>query len=266
GDLIILDKINHASIIDASLLSGARIKTYRHRDMEDLENVLRQTSQYERRLLVTESVFSMEGDIAPLPDISRLCRSHNVLMMIDEAHATGVLGERGTGALEHFHMKTGSVDIVMGTLSKALGSQGGFVCADQVMIDYLINKSRPFIYTTALSPASCASALKAVEIIKHSSVLKERLLERHSYLLRAMLSVGLRPTSDEFPICSVITGDDANTVKISNGLLDAGIFAPAIRPPTVPEGQGRIRLSLMASHTRLQIDQTVDVLARLINI
>lgn len=263
GDALIIDQLNHASIIDAAKLARCRIFVYKHRSIESLEKILKRTKTYKKRLVVTDSLFSMDGDFAPLKEIVDLCHKNQVWLMIDDAHATGIFGENGIGMAEYFNL-IGKIEIVMGTLSKAMGSQGGFVCASKELVDFLINKSRPFIYTTALSPSSCAAALTAVSLVKEepqrrqnllslSKCLRERLkakFQKNSILLQNSLS----------QIVPFWVGSAENTVRLSQRLRELGIFAPAIRPPTVPKNECRLRFSLTSEHTEKDVELLLKAL------
>lgn len=251
NDTIIIDRLNHASIIDACKLSKAKLQVYKHADMESLELVLSRSVKFEKRLIVTDSVFSMDGDIAPLPQIVKLAKKYNAITMIDEAHATGTIGETGRGHEEHFDLE-GSVAVVMGTLSKALGSQGGFVAGSGELIDYLRNKARSFIYTTALAPASCAAALAALELIESDIKLVKK-LQANSQILKSVT-----------PIIPVIIGGAEETMLISAKLLERGYFVSGIRPPTVPQGQSRLRITISATHTKEEILCLASLLQELI--
>jgi glycine C-acetyltransferase/8-amino-7-oxononanoate synthase len=264
GDLVILDRFNHSSIIEASRLSGAKIWVYPHRDVGRLKEVLKNSLRrsFQKKLVITESLFSMDGDIAPLPEISEACRQYGALLMIDEAHATGVLGHRGRGAMEYFSMSSDNVDIVMGTLSKALGSLGGFIAGKKSWVEYLCNKSKSFIYTTALNPASCAAALKAIEILQHNNSRVQKLQSNISYFIQGMKNIGLNTPHDQTPIIPILVGDSSETVNIADRLQKFGIFTPAIRPLTVPEGEGSIRFSLMSTHTRKHLDKALNALSQ----
>lgn len=250
GDCVIMDRLNHASLWDGAKLSGARIFVYDHCDCASLEKVLHRAKEYARRLVVTDSVFSMDGDCAPLPDIVRLCRQYGAWSMIDEAHATGVLGPSGAGLSETTGVER-SVDIVMGTLSKALGSQGGFVCGSRALIDVLLNRSRSFIYSTALAPAACAAALAALDIVSAEPARRTRLA---SHACRLREGLGLPCAAPVTPIIAHIVGTAAAATDLSARLRAAGIYAPAIRPPTVPEGTCRLRFSLTSDHTMDDIE------------
>lgn len=250
GDCVIMDRLNHASLWDGAKLSGARIFVYDHCDCASLEKVLHRAREYTRRLVVTDSVFSMDGDCAPLADIVRLCRQYGAWSMIDEAHATGVLGPSGSGLAEAFGVEA-SVDIVAGTLSKALGAQGGFVCGSRTLIDLLVNRSRSFIYSTALAPAACAAALAALDIVRAEPERRARLAE-NARRLRAGL--GLPCAEPVTPIVAFVVGTAAAATSLAARLRTAGIYAPAIRPPTVPEGTCRLRFSLTSDHTTEDIE------------
>ena len=257
GDCLILDRLDHASIWDAAKMTGARVFVYPHRDMDGLEKVLKRSAGYKRKLVVTDSVFSMDGDIAPLKDILRLAKRHGAITMIDEAHSTGVLGENGRGLPEHAGVE-GEVDIVMGTLSKALGSQGGFVCGSKALIEYLVNKSRAFIYTTSLSPASSGAALKAVDIIGSEPERRKKLKELSGYLRNGLKDIGIDTAGSETQIIPAVFGSLDKTLEMSEKLLEAGVFAPAIRPPTVPEGECRLRFSLTSEHREDDISKLIS--------
>jgi len=247
GDCLIMDRLNHASLWDASKLTGARVFVYPHRDMNGLEKVLKRASSYKRKLIATDSVFSMDGDIAPLKEIVSLAKKHGAITMIDEAHSTGVLGANGGGLAEYAGVEC-AVDIIMGTLSKALGSQGGFVCGSGKLIEYLINKSRAFIYTTSLAPASAAAALEALNIVKKEPERREKLKDLSASLRKRLKEAGLDTAGSETQIIPVVFGSLERTLEVSKKLLEAGIFAPAIRPPTVQEGECRLRFSLTSDH------------------
>lgn len=263
GDAVIADRLSHASLIDAAKLSRARLFVYDHGSIPSLEKVLVRTKGYRKRLIVTDSLFSMDGDLAPLPEISALAREHGVWLMIDDAHATGVLGKNGIGAGEHFGL-LGQVDIVMGTLSKALGSQGGFVCGSKDLISFLVNRARSFIYTTALNPASCAAALAALDIVGQEPERRNILMTQSRYLreeIRKNFSEESRllqghPT----PIIPFLTGGTERTIQVSRELKEQGIFVPAIRPPTVTKGECRLRFSLSSDHTPGDIQMLLDAL------
>lgn len=257
-DTVIFDRLDHASIIDTCKLSRAKLQVFPHRDMKALEKILGRSQNFNQRLIITDSVFSMDGDLAPLPDIFELAKKHKALVMIDEAHATGVLGKTGRGLEEHFNCE-GRTDIVMGTLSKAIGSLGGFVAGSSQLIDYLRNKSRPFIYTTALPAPSAAAALAALELIENDPGLLEKLREnlKYFYALRSTLHA---PS----PIIPIVLGSAERAVEISQEFFTRGILLSAIRPPTVPQGQSRLRLTVCAQHTKEDIACLASSLRELI--
>lgn len=257
GDVIIIDKLNHASIIDGCRLSGANIRVYPHKNMNSLEKILKKSQTYHLRLIITDGIFSMDGDIATLPEIVALAKKYQALVMVDDAHGTGVLGKEGKGTVEYFDLE-GHIDIQMGTLSKALGSFGGFIAGSNVLIEYLKNKARSFIYSTALPPAQVASALAALEIIQTTPELRQRLWENIQYLRKGLQKLGFDTMESQTQIIPVFIGEDDKTMQVAKFLYENGIFAPGIRPPTVPRGTSRIRLSLMATHTKSQIDKVIS--------
>jgi len=268
-DAVIVDKLDHASIIDGCRLSGARMLVYRHYDPARLDLVLRRAANHRRKLVVTDSVFSMDGDIAPLPPIIDVCNKHGAMLMIDEAHATGVLGATGRGTEEHFGITQGdphSRPIIMGTLSKAVGSLGGFVAGSQELIDYLRNTARSFIYTTAPPPAVCAASLAGLKLIETDLHPLEKLRSNirlfNRLLKEAFPDAGgfLSQSSPVTPIIPIQIGDAGKAVEVSGKLFEAGYLCPAIRPPTVPEGTTRLRVSLQADHTEGQLRGFVDAL------
>ncbi len=252
-DLIIIDRLNHASIIDGCRLSKAKLKVYPHKDMAALEKILQQSEKFKKKLIITDSVFSMDGDIAPLPQIVALAKKYNAITMIDEAHATGTIGKTGRGAEEYFGIE-GQVDIVMGTLSKAIGSLGGFVAGKKELIDFLVNKSRSFIYTTALPPTCCAASIAAFEIIESNPGLIEQ-LKTNARLIKS---------DAKTPIIPILIGDAKKTMEISEKLFAKGIFVSGIRPPTVPEGKSRLRITVSAAHTKEEIECLLSSLQELI--
>ncbi len=257
GDLILADKLNHASIIDGILLSGADFKRYPHGDMIALEDLLKKSESYKKRAIITESVFSMDGDIAPLDKIVDLAQKYGCMIMVDEAHAFGILGKKGKGAIEHFGLE-GKIDIQMGTLSKAAGSFGAYVCGSRELIEFLINKARSFVYTTAMPPAICAASMKAIEIIASEPNRRERLWENTNYILKGLRDIGFDTLESETPIIPVLTKDPKLTVEFSRRLFVEGIFVQAIRPPTVPVNTARLRVTVMATHSREDLEFTLQ--------
>jgi glycine C-acetyltransferase/8-amino-7-oxononanoate synthase len=259
GDLVICDKLNHASIIDGCRLSGATFRVYPHRDVGKLENILKKSKGYPRKLIVTDTVFSMDGDLVPLPDIVRIAHEYNAMVMVDEAHGTGVFGENGRGVVEHFNLDK-KVNIIMGTLSKAVGSLGGFVTGNSDLISYLRNKARTFMYTTALPPAVCAASIAGIKLIQRDRSLRESLWRNVHYVKERLKLLNLNVTSLESPIIPIIIGNAKKAVEVSGFLFESGILIPAIRPPTVPDESSRLRVTIMATHTRADLDKLLDVL------
>jgi len=258
------DRLNHASIVDACVLSRARVKRYANRDLDALEGLLK-ASKAKRKLIVTDSVFSMDGTVAPLPGIVGLAERYGAFLLVDDAHATGVLGERGRGSLEHFGIKGHPSIIQMGTLGKALGSFGAFVTAEQEVIDLLISRSRPFIYTTALPPSVCAAAAKAIDIIEQDQGLIKKLRENTSAMAKGLKEAGFDTMGSETPIIPVKVGDNSRTMEASRRLLDTGVFVQGIRPPTVPEGTSRLRVTVSAAHTPEDINTALSALGEALN-
>lgn len=261
GDAVFSDALNHASIIDGCRLSGATVHVYPHRDTAALRALL-QATEARRRLIVTDSVFSMDGDLAPLPALADLAEEFGCMLMVDEAHATGVLGETGSGAVEHFGL-SGRVPILMGTLSKALASLGGYVAGEARLVDYLRNRARAFIYTTGLPPAAAGAALAAIEVVHQEPERRTHVLSLAQSLSRRLRELGYETPLTDSAILPVLAGDSQRALALAAGLRERGIFAPAVRPPTVPEGSARIRLSLMATHTEQQVERLIQAFASL---
>jgi glycine C-acetyltransferase/8-amino-7-oxononanoate synthase len=259
NDLIVVDKLNHASIIDGTKLSGAHLRVYPHKDMTYLKKILSTSTKYRRRLIITDGIFSMDGDIAPLPEIVNLAKHYDAMVMVDDAHATGILGDTGSGTAEYFDIIDG-VDIHMGTFSKAFGSFGGFIAGKRILIEYLRNKARPFIYSTSLPPSTIAASLAALDIIQSEPERRRRLLNNAEYLRKKLRAAGLDTLESSTQIVPILTKDNYTTMRVSEYLYMHRILAPGIRPPTVPKGKARIRLSLMATHTLQDIDYVVSVL------
>jgi 8-amino-7-oxononanoate synthase len=259
GDAVFSDVLNHASIIDGCRLSGAAISIYPHGDVQALAALLAESTA-RRRLIVTDSVFSMDGDLAPLPELVQLAAENGAMLMVDEAHATGVLGENGGGAVEHFGL-SGSVPIVMGTLSKALGAQGAFVAGDAPLIDYLRNRARAFVFTTALAPPAVGAALAALAVVRTEPERRRWLRALAAQLREGLRALGYRVPGGETAIVPVLVGEVERALALSAALRQRGIFVPAIRPPTVPPGRARLRLSLSAAHTEAQVQETLAAFA-----
>lgn len=259
-DLIIADKYNHSSLKNGAILSGATVINYSHNNIEDLQKKLEKHRQkYRRCLITTDSVFSMDGDLCPLPDILAIANVYNAMVLVDEAHATGVLGKTGAGCVEHFGC-TGNPIIQVGTLSKALASLGGYVAASSILIDFLRNRAPSWIYTTALSPADTAAALAAIQIVQQEPERRTQLYDNVNRLKEALENKlpHLKLLPSESPILSIEFASAIDAINAGNKLKNSGIFAPAIRPPTVPTS--RIRISVMATHKLDHIQQLVEAL------
>lgn len=247
GDFVYCDRLNHAGLIDGCRLSGAKLRVYPHGDVDRLRSLLAK-DKGARRLIVTDSLFSMDGDAASLSDLCELAESAGAMLLVDEAHATGVFGRHGRGLVEAAGIESQSI-IRVGTLSKAVGVQGGFVTGSQALIDWLWNQARPQMFSTALTPASCAAACAAISIIEQEPDRRQRLLERAAAFRDHLTSDGLRlPPGCCGPIVPVILGDPARALDAAAGLEERGFLAAAIRPPTVPRGTSRLRMTLSASH------------------
>lgn len=261
GDLIISDELNHASIIDGCRLSKAEVSIYKHADLEDLEIKLKEGQDYRRRLIVTDGVFSMDGDVAPLPGIVDLAQKYQALVMVDDAHGTGVLGANGGGSIEHFGLEE-EIDIQLGTLSKALAAEGGFIAGDQVLIDLLRNKARPFIYSTALAPGTIAAGLASLQYLRGNPQILRRLWRNIDLLKFGLKDLGYRLLSSDSAIIPILIGNEEKTMEVSQKLLEEGVLAPGIRPPTVPAGKSRIRATVMANHQIKDIEEVLEVFSR----
>ena len=296
GDIIFSDRLNHASIVDGILLSQAEFKRYPHCDVEALENMLKDSGGFKKRAVITDSVFSMDGDLAPLKAIVGLARKYECLVMIDEAHALGVFGEQGQGLAHHLGLED-KIDIQMGTLSKAAGSFGAYVCGSEELISFLINKARSFIYTTAMPPSTAAASKRAIEIIetdpyrsRESPVvlrkqegddsrsmdeplfstssnnipsLRSQLWLNTGYLQQRLKALGFNTMDSQSPIIPILVKDSQKAVEFSKKLLEEGIFVSAIRPPTVPVNTARLRLTVTAAHTRKELDYLLRKLDRI---
>ncbi len=257
-DAIFSDELNHASIIDGCRLSKAKTLIYRHKDLSHLEDLLSRENA-KKKIVITDTVFSMDGDIAPLSDIYDICRKNNAILYIDDAHGTGVLGD-GRGALSHFDIKPEPWIIQMGTFSKALGSYGAFVAGSRNVIEWILNTARSFIYSTALPSCVVAGSIAALELIENDPVLIKRLWSKRDKVADGIKDIGYDIMGSETPIIPVKTGTVEDTLKISRHLFEKGIFAPAIRPPTVKEP--RIRITVTAAHTDEDIGRLVEVLKK----
>lgn len=257
GDLILSDQFNHASIIDGARLSRAEIWVYRHRDMNHLEELLKR-SGHRRRLIVSDGVFSMEGDIAPLKDLKELSDRYGAILVIDDAHGTGVLGKEGRGIAEHFGL-LGQIDVQMGTLGKALGIMGAFVAGEAVLVEYLLNRARTFMYTTSLPPLIVGMVKEALRIMKEEPWRREKLWENTRLFREGAERLGFKVLG-ETPIVPIVIGDDHLTMRLSAALFELGIYVQGIRPPTVPPGTSRLRFSISALHTKEHIEKALFAL------
>lgn len=255
--IIFSDALNHASIIDGCRLSRGAVKAYSHCDVDELKYLLKQVARNARKLIVTDGVFSMDGDIAPLDKLYELSRDYNALLMVDDAHATGTIGN-GHGTAAYYNLEK-EIDIQLGTLSKSLGSVGGYVAANSVIIDYLVNTSRSFIFSTALSPADIGAALAALQVLESDRSVLGRLQENVNYMADQLTSLGINATN-ETPIFPILIGRNEDTLAVSDYLYESGLIGTAIRPPTVPIGESRIRLTVTAAHNKEQIDYVCHTL------
>lgn len=261
-DLILSDSLNHASIIDGCRLSKAKVRVYQHKDAEQVETFLKMGSNAKRKLIVTDGVFSMDGDIAPLNDLVYLSERYNAILMVDDAHGTGVLGRTGKGTVEHFGL-SGRVHIQMGTLGKAFGSFGAYAAGNRELIDLLINSSRSFIYSTALPAMVCAASLAGIDVMEQEPERREMLWKNRDHFVNGLKAIGVNMGGSETPIIPLIVGDSERTLKASDKLLEYGIYATAVRPPTVPDNAARIRSTVTSGHTEKDIDSALDSIKRL---
>ena len=262
GDVVLSDALNHASIIDGCRLAKAETFVYDHCDMEHLEWGLRQ-AEGRASLIVTDGVFSMDGDIAPLPEIVELARRFDARVMVDEAHATGAMGPGGRGSVAAAALED-EVDVVVGTLGKALGSYGAYVCCAASMAEYLVNSARTLIFSTALPPPAVAGAMAALELLRSDPQRVDRLRRNGALMREALMAEGLDPGDSETQIVPLVIGDPAETMKACEQSLQRGVFAQAIRPPTVPEGTSRLRLAVMATHRSAELRQAARVLGAVV--
>jgi glycine C-acetyltransferase/8-amino-7-oxononanoate synthase len=260
GEVVFSDELNHASIVDGCRLARAETFVYRHGDVEHLAWGLRETGG-RGSLIVTDGVFSMDGDIAPLEDLARLARRHGCRLMVDEAHATGALGPGGRGSVAAAGL-SGEIDLVVGTLGKALGSYGAYVCAGTELSEYLLNTARPFIFSTALPPPVLAAALAALELLEAEPRLVRRLNANAAALREGLAAEGLAAGGSESQIVPLEVGDAARTMELCERLLERGVFAQGIRPPTVPPGSSRLRFSVMATHEEAELREAARLVGQ----
>lgn len=262
GDVIISDELNHASIIDGCRLSKADVVRYKHSDMEDLERVINEVKDnYNIKLIITDGVFSMDGDIAKLPEIVELAEKYGCLTYVDDAHSSGVLGKSGQGSAHHFGLSD-RVDVQIGTLSKAIGVVGGYVAGRRNLIDWLNHRGRPFLFSTAAPPAVAAACIEAVNILSESTELTDRMWDNANHFKKKLNELGFNTGKSETPITPVITGDDRKAVELSKRLFEEGVFAQAIVFPTVPKGGARVRTIVTAAHTKDDLDEAAAAFAK----
>lgn len=267
-DFIISDELNHASIIDGARLSRAKIKVFRHKDAAHAEEILKEIqNEPGRKLIITDGVFSMDGDIGPVDKLCNLADTYGAIMMVDDAHASGVLGRNGRGSVDHFGCH-GRVDIQVGTLSKAIGALGGYVCGSRDLIDYLYHRARPFLFSTSHPPSVAATCIAAFDLLEQEPERIARLWENTRYFKEQLGHAGFNiggvdTPASETPITPIIIGDGRTTMDFSRALFDAGVMATGIAFPTVPEGKARIRTIMTSEHTRPQLDQALEVFTRI---
>ncbi len=263
-DFILSDELNHASIIDGARLSRAKIKVFRHKDAAHAEELLREIEHEPgRKLIITDGVFSMDGDIGPVDKLAGVAERYGAIMMVDDAHASGVLGRNGRGSVDHFGCH-GRVDVQVGTLSKAIGSLGGYVCGSRDLIEYLYHRARPFLFSTSHPPSVAASCIAAFDLLENEPERIERLWNNTRYFKQQLgaagFDIGGRTTPEsETPITPIIIGDGKTTMEFSRALFQAGVMATGIAFPTVPEGKARVRTIMTSEHTREQIDQALEI-------
>ncbi len=259
GDMVLADRKSHASLLDGCRLSRADFRVFPHNDVTKLDRLLGKTTAARRRLVVTDSLFSMDGDLAPLAHLADVCRRHDAMLLVDEAHATGVFGPRGRGLAEWAGVED-RVSVRVGTLSKALGSAGGFVAGSRSLIDWLVNRARPYVYSTAMPPPIAAAACAAIDVVRAESEPRRLLLDRAAALRHRLAGQGWNVGRSASQIIPVVVGDAARAVALSAGLLDRDLFVPSVRPPTVPEGESSLRISLTTGHDEAMIERLLEAM------
>lgn len=259
-DVIISDELNHASIIDGSRLSRAKIVVYPHADMDGLRDALKE-AEGRRKLVVTDGVFSMDGDIAPLPEIVELAQEYGAAVMVDDAHASGVLGRNGRGTVDHYDLH-GKVDIQVGTLSKAIGVLGGYVAGPQKLIDYLVQRARPVLFSTSHPPAVTAACIAALDILLEQPELIDQLWDNTEFFRTGLQELGFDTGASATPIIPVIVGDERKAMQLADDLFEEGVFAQGIAFPTVPRGKARVRTIVTAAHSREDLQYALDTFAK----
>jgi len=260
-DVVVSDELNHASIIDGSRLSRATIKVFPHKDVEAARAVLRQLPASQRKLLITDGVFSMDGDVGALPELCALAEEFGCIMMVDDAHASGVFGKHGRGTIDHFGMH-GRVDIQVGTLSKAIGALGGYVAGSRTLIEFLYHRARPFLFSTSHPPSVAASCIAALDVLEHEPAIIDRLWENTRFFKAGLQSLGFNTGLSESPITPVIVGEGALAMKLSDRLFEEGVFAQGIAYPTVARDKARVRTIVTATHTRDELQFALDTFAK----
>lgn len=259
GDAVFEDRLNHASLLDGGLISGARFQRFQHNDLEDLEKRLAR-SDCDRKLVVVDGVFSMDGDLAPLPELADLARRHSAWLMVDDAHGFGCLGDSGAGCLEHFHLSQDDVPVLMGTLGKAMGSFGAFVAGSEALIETLIQLARPYIYTTAMPAAVAASTLASLQVLADEPWRRAHLQALIQRFRQGAEHAGLSLMASDTAIQPLVLGDSERTLQVAADLEAKGFLVGAIRPPTVPQGSARLRITLSAAHSEQQVDDLLQAL------
>lgn len=262
GDVVFADRLNHASLLDGARLSGARLCRYLHNDLQSLHQKI-STTEANDRLIMTDAVFSMDGDLAPLADLATTARHNDAWLMADDAHGIGVLGAQGKGSLEHHGLTTGDVHVYMGTLGKALGTAGAFIAGEEDLIEYLIQTARSYIFTTAMPSAIAAATLTSLKLVQTEPERRQLLAERIAQFREGAAQLGLPTLNSNTAIQGILIGDNAPTVEVSSWLLRKGFLVTAIRPPTVPQGTARLRITLSAAHSHGQLEQLLDALSKL---
>jgi glycine C-acetyltransferase len=260
-DVVVSDELNHASIIDGCRLSRAAIKVFPHKDVDAARRVLQELPAAQRKLLITDGVFSMDGDLGALPGLCALAEEFGCIMMVDDAHASGVFGRNGRGTIDHFDMH-GRVDIQVGTLSKAVGALGGYVAGSRALIDFLYHRARPFLFSTSHPPAVAAACLAAIDVLEQEPQIIERLWENTRFFKAGLQALGFNTGLSESPITPVIAGDGALAMKLSDRLFEEGVFAQGIAFPTVARDKARVRTIVTATHTRDELQFALDVFAK----
>ena len=264
-DFILSDELNHASIIDGARLSRAKIKVFRHKDVAHCEDLLLEIqNEPGKKLIITDGVFSMDGDIGPVGELAALAEKYGAIMMVDDAHASGVLGRNGRGSVDHFNVH-GKVDVQVGTLSKAIGALGGYVCGSRDLIDFLYHRARPFLFSTSHPPSVAATCIAAFDILQNEPERIERLWANTDYFKQQLSAAGFdigghTTPASETPIIPIIVGDGRRTMDFSKALFEHGLMATGIAFPTVPEGKARVRIIMTSEHTREQLDQALEIL------